>query len=376
MSICPHTLVCPHMFWCPLYAWMPPYVLMQPLYVWMPPYVWMAACMFGCPHYVWMILVCFDAPICLDITHMFGCPLYVLDTPICLDAPFMFGCPPYVWTPHMFGCPSDLWMPLYIWQHSNVQGVAKHVVASNHIEGCPNGGHPNIQGASNHMGECKHGGVQTYRWASKHMGVSKHKGGIPTFRGTFKHMGASKHKGESKCMGTYGHPLSLAKHAFFVLYMYSRHPNIQGGIQTYGECPNIPVASKHVGVSKHMGAIWTYRGHPNIWGIQMYGVYGHPFSLTKHAFFLLFMYRGHPNIIKTYGGIQTYGGCPNIQWSSKHVGKSKCMGAYGHPLSLTKHAFFVLCMYRRHSNIWREHFLYNPELCLPSWISAILFFFF
>ena len=96
-------------------------------------------------------------------------------------------------------------------------------------------------------------------------------------------------------MGAYGHPLSLTKHAFFVLCMYRGHPNIWG-IQTYG-------ASKDMGMSKHTG------GYPNMKGIQ------------------------------TYGGIQ-------------HMGSSKCMGAYGHPISLTKHAFFVLCMYRGHPNIW------------------------
>ena len=33
---------------------------------------------------------------------------------------------------------------------------------------------------------------------------------------------------------------------------------------------------------------------------------------------------------------------------------SKSMGAHGHPLSLTKHAFFVLFMYRGHADVW-EH---------------------
>ena len=50
-------------------------------------------------------------------------------------------------------------------------------------------------------------------------------------------------------------------------------------------------------------------------------------------------------------------------------------GAYGHPISLTKHAFFVLCMYRGHPNIWGGPFLYNPELYPPSWISTIFFIF-
>ena len=76
------------------------------------------------------------------------------------------------------------------------------------------------------------------------------------------------------------------------------------------------------------------------------GAYGHQCSLTNHAFFVLCMYRG----IQTYGGVQTYreayGGIQTYRGPSKHMGASKCMGAYGHPLSLTNHAFFVLCMYR------------------------------
>ena len=104
------------------------------------------------------------------------------------------------------------------------------------------------------------------------------------------------------------------------------------------------------------------------------GAYGHPLSLTKHAFFVLCMYRGHPNIIKTYGGIQIYRdvqtyreayGDPNIQWTIQTYGDiqkyrgiqtwgaplhtggiqtygaSKCMGAYGHPLVWP--SMFSLC---------------------------------
>ena len=41
-----------------------------------------------------------------------------------------------------------------------------------------------------------------------------------------------------------------------------------------------------------------------------------------------------------------------MQVVSKHMVASKSMGAYGHPLSLTKHAFFVLFMYRGHADVW------------------------
>ena len=123
---------------------------------------------------------------------------------------------------------------------------------------------------------------------------------------------ASKHMGHSNVWGHIG-TLSLTKHAFFLLYMYSRHPNIwgaskhMGGIQTYrrvskhGRHTNIHGviqtyrASKHTGVSKYMG--------PS----KCMGAYGHPLSLTKHVLFVLYMYSRNPNIFQTYGGIQTYG---------------------------------------------------------------------
>ena len=79
-------------------------------------------------------------------------------------------------------------------------------------------------------------------------------------------------------------------------------------------------ASKHMGISKHTGVHPNMWGCPNIWGhlniqegiqtyggIQIYGGIWTPLNLTKHIFFVLCMYRGHPNI-KTYRGIQTYVG--------------------------------------------------------------------
>ena len=102
------------------------------------------------------------------------------------------------------------------------------------------------------------------------------------------------------CPHMFGHPHMSGCPSYLWMPPYIwRHPNIQWGSQTYR------------GVSKHMG-------HPNVWA-----AYGHPLSLTKHAFFIVDVQRA-----------------------------STCMGAYGHPLSLTKHAFFVLCLYREHPNIW------------------------
>ena len=72
-------------------------------------------------------------------------------------------------------------------------------------------------------------------------------------------------------------------------------------IQTYGGCPSIEGHPNIVGHPNIQGDIWE---HPNIQGaiqtyggIQMYGTYGHSLSLTKHAFFVLSSYRG----IQTWG---------------------------------------------------------------------------
>ena len=163
-------------------------------------------------------------------------------------------------------------------------------------------------GASKHME-----GIQTYRWPSKHMGAYKRH---PNIQGPSKHMEAYR------CIVGIWTPLSLRKHAFFVVYMYSRHPHIPqtyrggiqtyGGVQTYGGYQNIQGHPNMWGVSKH-GPIQTYRGHPNIWGTsKCIGAYEHPLSLTRHTFFVLCMYRGHPNIIKTSWGHPNMWGCPNI----------------------------------------------------------------
>ena len=66
-------------------------------------------------------------------------------------------------------------------------------------------------------------------------------------------------------------------------------------------------ASKHMAASKHTG------------DIQMYGGIWIPLSLTKHALFVLLMYRGHPNIIQTYWGASKHG-------VSKHTGGTQMYG--------------------------------------------------
>ena len=184
----------------PSYMWMPPVhqqhkesMLHQTKGVSICPHTFGCPHLFGYPLYVWMPPICLDATICLDAppyvwmpSCMFGHPMFAL--PLSLDTP-LYGC-----LPHVFG------HPLYVWMPSICLGVPVYVWML-----------PNV---------CWHPKV----W------------------------GTSKHMGVSKCMGAYGHPLSMTKHAFFVMYMYSRHPNIfptPGGIQPYG-------------------------GHPTIWGIQTY----------------------------------------------------------------------------------------------------------
>ena len=219
------------------------------------------------------------------------------------------------------------------------------------------GGIQTYSGASKHMGSSTAmGGVQTYRGHANIRVVSKHGvhpniWGHPNIQGVSKHIGHSNIHGASKCMGAYGHSLSMTKHDFFVLCMYRQHANIiqtyrgmskhTGGIQTYGWCPNIQGISKHVqGVSKHTGSIQTCegvqtcRGHPNIWevskhagDIQTYGGVQNTGAIQT--------YRGHwniwgcPNIqgsVQTHGGIQTHRGCPNILGHPNIQGPSHKVG--------------------------------------------------
>ena len=147
-------------------------------------------------------------------------------------------------------------------------------------------GCPNIQGASKHKWVSKHAGqCPNVQGASKHMGMSNHTGGIQSY-GECPNIWVSKDTGGIQKSGakTWG------------------SPNIRG-IQTYGGCPNIHGTSKCMWVSKHMVAIQTY------WDIQKY--------------------RGHPNIC---------GGSPNIQGASKHKWVSKHAGQCANIQAASKHA--------------------------------------
>ena len=75
------------------------------------------------------------------------------------------------------------------------------------------------------------------------------------------------------------------------------HPNIQGGVQIYGDIQTYKGASKHMGDVQTYGGIQTYRGHQNIWGI------------SKHT-----------------GGIQTWGHS-KIQGVHPNMGVMLCHGS-------------------------------------------------
>ena len=174
-------------------------------------------------------------------------------------------------------------------------------------------------------------------------------GGIQTYRGCIQinegHpciLGCLNIWGHPSVWQVYGHPFSLMKHALFVLYMYSRHPNI---FQTYGAskhtggCPNRGDPNIQ-GVHSNKWGIQTYCrcqniwGHQNIWGIQMYWGVSNHIGSSKHtggiqrdrgiwtppesdkAYFLFVVYVQQAS--KHSQGHQTYGECPNIQRTSKH----------------------------------------------------------
>ena len=207
--------------------------------------------MFGWSLYVWMPHM-FGTPICLD-AH-----LYVWTTPhVCTAS--------YVWMSPMFGH-SSVWLdastyldPLYVWMPSICSAAPLYVWMLPNLWW-----QPKVWGTSKHM------------WVSKHTGASKH-GGIQIYGGIWTPPQSDK--------------------AYFLCVVYVQqaskhlpniwgHPNIQGGIQTWG-------ASKHTG---DYPSIW---GHPNVWGhMDTLSVWQSMFSLC---------------CICTAG----------IQTSSKHMGASK-----------------------------------------------------
>ena len=127
----------------------------------------------------------------------------------------------------------------------------------------------------------------------------------------------------SKSMGAYGHPLSLTKHAFFVMFILDA-PN------TFGHCHILGYPHPNTqGEAKHREDIQTYRGCPNMWDVQPYR------GVSKD--------RGHPNI---WGMSKHTGGYPNI-W--------RCQNIWGHPNIQGCPNIWGYSNIRWHSNIQGVH---------------------
>ena len=236
----PICLDAPCMFGCPPYVWITPCMFGCP-------HVWTPSCMFGCPHM-------FGHPNMFGCPHLFGCIPCMLGCPLCLDNPL------YVWMPHMFG-----YSPVCL--GTSMFECPLNMCGHSHMFGCPHMFRKCLDSCCTYMTHRKHA---LSDWGGDH---------VPPY-------------------------------IWMPSYVW-QYPNIQWGSQTYGGHPNIWWHPNIQGASKCMGHIHT----PLVWqsklslcywytgGIHMYGAYGHPPSLTKHAFFVLCMYRGHPNVIQTYGGI-------------------------------------------------------------------------
>ena len=83
--------------------------------------------------------------------------------------------------------------------------------------------------------------------------------------------------------------------------------------------------SEHMGVSRHTGGIQIYMGCQNIWGIQTYKRHPNIWGCTDIQG-VIQTCGGHPDI----QGTSKYMGCPDIQGVSNHIGTSKYMGVYRH----------------------------------------------
>ena len=97
-------------------------------------------------------------------------------------------------------------------------------------------------------------------------------------------------------------PLSLTKHAFFVLCMYKGHTNIWGHTNILG-------VSKHMGASKHAGGVQRYSGHTDT-----------PPKSDKACFLCVVYVQGaykHMGAYKHIGGVQTYGGIKTCRGCTK-----------------------------------------------------------
>ena len=109
-----------------------------------------------------------------------------------------------------------------------------------------------------------------------------------------------------------------------------QQPNIQWGSQTYGGHPNVWCSYGHpLSLTKHaFFCVVDVQGHPHVWGIWT------PLHLTKHAFFVLCMYRGIQTSFKYMGASKHMGVVQAYKGASKHRGHPIIQGhpnIWGHP---------------------------------------------
>ena len=235
--------------------------------------------------YFWMPPVCLDTPICWMPLYVLTVP-YVCMSPVCLDYPIcwatpMFGYPLYVWTPHTFGCPCMLGYP-----HMFGMFDAPCLDTSPVCLMPPYVWTPSTCLDALHMFGCPH------MFRSLH--VSMPTLDVPICLDAHLYVWSPPHVWATPyvwrplyvwtfftCLDDpymFGHPICLYTPCIF------GHPYFW--IAPIHLTPPYVDAAIHFHAPIHlgqlnMGGILTC-GHPNIWG-----AYGHSISLTKHAVFVL-----------------------------------------------------------------------------------------
>ena len=230
-----------------------------------------APCMLGCPHIFGWPLVCLDAPMFgypLYVrmpTCMFGCPHMFGHPPVGLDAPICLDTP-YVWLPHMFGHP--------------------------HIFGCT----PCMFGCPNvWITPCKFG--HPYVWMPPvcldtpicliaPMYVWKMFGCLLYIYN--KKKACFVRLGVSICHNTFGCPLYINNTNKVCFVRLRGCPYVPIHLECpcmFGHLPFLDVPLTfgypiHLGASKHTGDSQIYGGHPNIQGV------------SKHVGYLTIQQRG------------------------------------------------------------------------------------
>ena len=238
------------------------------------------------PQYIWMPPICWDGPICLNTLH------------ICLDASCMFGYPPYVWTPPYVWMPpiclDDVWMPAVHKQHKEsmlcqTKGVS---IYSLYIYMPPYVWMPTCM--LGHPPVCLD---DPYVWMSPYICTP------PICLDTPIYLDAS-----SVCLDTpnmFGCPICVdTPNMFGCLHIFGYIPCMFGYPHMFG-CPNM------FGCPHIFGLTPCKFGHPYVWMPPV--CLDTPICLDAPI----------QLVTSKHTGV-----------ASRHVGASKCNGAYRHPLSL------------------------------------------